>query len=283
MKQAFTLLEMLLVLAIISLLVYVGTAGMIRFRENAEAEQSTQEILAFLSETQTKAKNNTIPYAHRFIKDVKNRSYAFLITRTSVVAVAENNQYLAAEAAKAKVMGEDTMAMQYYITDPIYVNPPIDDNPYVTGPAYITVPAYQEDILAPTYLGPAVTVVPYVTAPPATPIRYILQRRICWKDLTNPTWATLNPVTNCTTPEDITSRYSNISVELGMSQFHGRPNCNVYFISANEGILFENLTGKVISSVDESVVNCQLALKMLSQDINYSYIDFATGNFKRAY
>lgn len=83
MKKGFTLLEILIVMTIIALLIALGAGGMIQWRENTEASQATQEVLAILKEIQTKAKNNTIPTDH--IQDptqfaqVNSRNYGFVI------------------------------------------------------------------------------------------------------------------------------------------------------------------------------------------------------------
>lgn len=88
MKNGFTLLEVLIVMAIIGILIALGARGMIIWRENTEASQATEEILAAFKEIQTKAKNNTIPFEHidnqvEFAQ-VNSRNYGFMITTDSI-------------------------------------------------------------------------------------------------------------------------------------------------------------------------------------------------------
>ncbi len=85
MKKGFTLLEVLIVMAIIGILIALGAGGMIIWRENTEASQATEEILSVFKEIQTKAKNNTIPSGHitepgQFAQ-VNSRNYGFFITK----------------------------------------------------------------------------------------------------------------------------------------------------------------------------------------------------------
>lgn len=81
MKEAFTIFEVLIVMAIIGLLTGLGVMGLIQFRNNVEAEQATLDLLSLLKETQTRAKNNTIPI-NSVLTDVKDRSYFYWINIT---------------------------------------------------------------------------------------------------------------------------------------------------------------------------------------------------------
>ncbi len=207
MKKAFTLLEILIVMTIIGLLIAIGTGGLLVLRENTEAEQATNEVLALLKETQTKAKNNTIPFSHNEdpaqFAAAKNRNYAFIITSATVDG------------------------------------------------------------------------------------RLILQRRICWKPITTPetSWNSIAlTTTNCTTTDDlIPPRFQNI--ELENAGTYGVPVNPACPLTPPSAIVFENLTGKIFSKTDssESPLNCRFALRIDSQNVNYSFIDFFQNNFTRAY
>lgn len=207
MKKAFSLLEILIVMVIIGLLIAIGAGGLIVFRENTEAEQATNEVLALLKETQTKAKNNTIPFSHNQdstqFAAAKNRNYAFIITSTSVSG------------------------------------------------------------------------------------RLILQRRICWKPITTPetSWnSIILDTTNCTTVEDlIPPKFLNIEVENAGT--YGVPVNPICPLTPPSAIVFENLTGKIFNKTDstEAALNCRFALRIVSQEVNYSFIDFFQNNFTRAY
>jgi len=57
-KNAFTFLELLIVMSIIALLFGSGVAGLLRLRASMEAEQATNQLLSILKAEQNKAKNN---------------------------------------------------------------------------------------------------------------------------------------------------------------------------------------------------------------------------------
>jgi len=62
MKPAFTLVEILVVLAIIAMLLGAAVNGLGQLRGNMEAEQATVQLMSYLQQQQNQAKNNVIDY-----------------------------------------------------------------------------------------------------------------------------------------------------------------------------------------------------------------------------
>jgi len=60
MKQGFSMLEILLVMAIIGVLLAIGTAGLTTLRVNMEAQQAINEVTSNIKDTQNKAQNDTV-------------------------------------------------------------------------------------------------------------------------------------------------------------------------------------------------------------------------------
>lgn len=61
--KAFTLVELLIVMAIIGMATALGIAGMISFRRAVLLQQSSEEFLTTLKETRSFAENNVLPFA----------------------------------------------------------------------------------------------------------------------------------------------------------------------------------------------------------------------------
>ena len=60
MKKGFSLLELLVVMAIIAMLIGVGTGGLLRLQGTMNAEQGTSQLSAILKSEKNKAKNNIV-------------------------------------------------------------------------------------------------------------------------------------------------------------------------------------------------------------------------------
>jgi type II secretory pathway pseudopilin PulG len=59
-KKAYTILELLIVMGIVSVTVALSIYGMLQFRRLAEADQAVTDIVSSIKETKNRAKNNTI-------------------------------------------------------------------------------------------------------------------------------------------------------------------------------------------------------------------------------
>ncbi len=83
-KTAFTLLEILVVLAIISVLLYMIVQGMSNFRRSVELQQASDRIVSAINETKNFASNNILPddvviednkiYGYRLTPNVENNN-----------------------------------------------------------------------------------------------------------------------------------------------------------------------------------------------------------------
>jgi len=60
MRKGFTLLEILIVMAIIGVLIGVGTSGLMRLRDTMSAEQGVNQLSSYLKSEKNRAKNNVI-------------------------------------------------------------------------------------------------------------------------------------------------------------------------------------------------------------------------------
>lgn len=92
MKNGFTMLEILVVLAIIGLLFGLGTAGLLRLKDTMSAEQGLNNITSFLKSEKSKANVNVISENLKSNAIYNNlRNYVF---GTKLTFVLDNSNYV---------------------------------------------------------------------------------------------------------------------------------------------------------------------------------------------
>ncbi|HLD03307.1 MAG TPA: prepilin-type N-terminal cleavage/methylation domain-containing protein [Candidatus Dojkabacteria bacterium] len=74
-KTAFTLVELLVVMAIIGAMLAMGIYAMVQFRRTIQLQQATSQILGIIKETQNLAKNNTLE--KNVVADANFDKYSF--------------------------------------------------------------------------------------------------------------------------------------------------------------------------------------------------------------
>lgn len=78
-KTAFTLLEILVVMAIIAVIMYMIVQSMANFRRSVELQQASDQIVAAVNETKNFASNNILPDDVNILPDGKE-IYAYRLT-----------------------------------------------------------------------------------------------------------------------------------------------------------------------------------------------------------
>jgi prepilin-type N-terminal cleavage/methylation domain-containing protein len=82
--KAFTMMELLIVMAIVGLLLAAGSAGLLRLQASMAAEQATNQLLSFIKVEQNNAKNNVVEVAKLPenladpTKDVRNHQFDYV-------------------------------------------------------------------------------------------------------------------------------------------------------------------------------------------------------------
>src|SRR3972149_11416470 len=78
-KTAFTLVELLVVMAIIGAMLAMGIYAMVQFRRTIQLQQATSQILGIIKETQNLAKNNTLAKDVTADPNFNNLSFGYFL------------------------------------------------------------------------------------------------------------------------------------------------------------------------------------------------------------
>ena len=78
-KKAFTLVELLVVMAIIGAMLAMGIYAMVQFRRTIQLQQATSQILGIIKETQNLAKNNTLAKDVTADPNFNNLSFGYFL------------------------------------------------------------------------------------------------------------------------------------------------------------------------------------------------------------
>ncbi len=79
-SKAFSVIEILVVLAITAVLIGLSIFGMLQFRRVVEADQAVNDLVSVIKETKTRAKNNTVDTKNGFVAaDMIDHNYGYFL------------------------------------------------------------------------------------------------------------------------------------------------------------------------------------------------------------